>query len=154
MTKSKTPAAHPGFTNMISAAIVALNSRTGWAAIHKYIVANSKVEPANYAFNVRISLKRKIASGALKMAKAFGNGAGWYKVDKVDKPKVKKAKKPKAKKAAKKPVAKKAAKKPAAKKPTAKKAAPKKRKSCWHKITLDLKNKPIDLFQGHPINTL
>ena len=134
MTKSKTPAAHPGFTNMISAAIVALKSRTGSsrAAILKYIVANYKVETANPAINVRISLKRMVASGALKMAKASGKGAGCYKVDKVEKPKkVKKAKKPaakkpKAKKAAKKPAAKKAAKKPAAKKPAAKKPAAKK----------------------------
>ena len=132
MTKSKTPAAHPGFTKMITEAIVALKSRTGSsrAAILKYIVATYKVEAANPAINVRISLKRMVASGALKMAKASGKGAGCYKVVKVEKPKkVKKpnAKKPKAKKAAKKPVAKKAKKpaKKAAKKPAAKKAAKK-----------------------------
>ena len=135
MTKSKTPAAHPGFTKMITEAIVALKSRTGSsrAAILKYIAANYKVENANPAINVRISLKRMVASGALKMARASGKGAGCYKVVKVEKPKkVKKAKKPKAKKpaakkATKKPAAKKAKKpaKKAAKKPVAKKAAKK-----------------------------
>ena len=133
MTKSKTPAAHPGFSKMIPEAIVALKSRTGSsrAAILKYISANYKVETANPAINVRLSLKRLVESGALKMAKASGKGAGCYKVVKVEKPKkVKKAKKPaakkpKAKKAVKKPAAKKAAKKPAAKKPAAKKAAKK-----------------------------
>ena len=132
MTKSKTPAAHPGFTKMITEAVVALKSKTGSsrAAILKYIVATYKVDTANPAINVRISLKRMVTSGALKMAKASGKGAGCYKVDKVEKPKkVKakkpKAKKPKAKKAVKKPAAKKA-KKPAAKKPAAKKTAAKK----------------------------
>merc|ERR1712066_1137567 len=109
-------------------------------AILKYIVANYKVDAAKAATQVRLALKRGVAKGTLKAAKATGKGAGCFKVVKVEKPKkVKKAKakKPKAKKAAKKPAAKKAkkpakkaAKKPAkkaAKKPAAKKAAPKKK---------------------------
>ena len=139
MTKSKTPAAHPGFTKMITEAIVALKSRTGSsrAAILKYIIATYKVDAANPAINVRISLKRMVESGALKMARESGKGAGCYRVVKVEKPKKVKAKKPAVKKAAKKPAAKKtkkpakkAAKKPAAKKALkkpAKKAAPKKK---------------------------
>ena len=139
MTKSKTPAAHPGFTKMITEAIVALKSRTGSsrAAILKYIIATYKVDAANPAINVRISLKRMVESGALKMARESGKGAGCYRVVKVEKPKKVKAKKPAVKKAAKKPAAKKtkkpakkAAKKPAAKKAVkkpAKKAAPKKK---------------------------
>ena len=138
MTKSKTPAAHPGFTKMITESIVALKSRTGSsrAAILKYIIATYKVDAANPAINVRISLKRMVESGALKMARESGKGAGCYRVVKVEKPKKVKAKKPAVKKAAKKPAAKKtkkpakkAAKKPAAKKAVkkpAKKAAPKK----------------------------
>merc|ERR1719153_2217308 len=126
---------------MIAAAITALKDRTGSSrgAILKHIVANNKVDAAKAATQVRLALKRGVAKGALKMARASGKGAGSYKVVKAEKPKkVKKAKKPKAKKpkkakkpakkAAKKP-AKKAAKKPAAKKaakkPAAKKAAPK-----------------------------
>merc|ERR1719163_2217933 len=125
--KAKAPAAHPKYSVMIAAAITIL----------KYICANYKVDAAKAAVQVRLALKRGVAKGALKMARASGKGAGSYKVVKVEKPKkVKKAKKPKAKKpkkvkkAAKKPAAKKAKKKPAkkaAKKPAAKKAAPKKK---------------------------
>merc|ERR1719205_378038 len=120
---------------MIAAAITTLKDRTGSSrqAILKYICANYKVDAAKAAVQVRMALKRGVAKGALKIARASGKGAGSFKVVKVEKPKkVKKAKKPKAKKAkkakkaAKKPAAKKAAKKPAAKKPAAKKPAAKK----------------------------
>merc|ERR1712037_1072203 len=143
--KAKAPAAHPKYSVMIAAAITTLKDRTGSSrqAILKYICANYKVDAAKAAVQVRLALKRGVAKGALKMARASGKGAGSYKVVKVEKPKkvkkfvkkpaAKKAKKPK--KAAKKPAAKKpakkAAKKPAAKKaakkPAAKKAAPKKK---------------------------
>merc|ERR1712179_240642 len=153
-SKPKAPAAHPKYSVMIAAAITSLKDRTGSSrqAILKYICANYKVDAAKAAVQVRLALKRGVAKGALKMARASGKGAGSYKVVKVEKPKkVKKAKKPKAKKpkkvkkakkpaakkakkpkkAAKKPAAKKAAKKPAAKKaakkPAAKAAAPKKK---------------------------
>merc|ERR1711981_895936 len=147
--KAKAPAAYPKYSVMIAAAITTLKDRTGSSrqAILKYICANYKVDAAKAAVQVRLALKRGVAKGALKMARASEKGAGSYKVVKVEKPKkVKKAKKPKAKKpkkvkkAAKKPAAKKAkkpkkaakkaAKKPAkkaAKKPAAKKAAPKKK---------------------------
>merc|ERR1712021_278435 len=142
--------AHPKYSVMIATAITTLKDRTGSSrqAILKSIVADNKVDAAKAAVQVRLALKRGVAKGALKMARASGKGTGSYKVVKVEKPKkVKKAKKPKAKrvkkvkkakkpaakkakkpkKAAKKPAAKKAAaKKPAAKKPAAKKAAPKK----------------------------
>merc|ERR1711923_256609 len=132
-SKPKAPAAHPKYSVMIAAAITSLKDRTGSSrqAILKYICANYKVDAAKAAVQVRLALKRGVAKGALKMARASGKGAGSYKVVKVEKPKkIKKAKKPKAKKpkkAAKKPAAKKAAKKPAAKKAAkkpAKKAAP------------------------------
>merc|ERR1712083_476081 len=129
--KAKAPAAHPKYSVMIAAAITSLKDRTGSSrqAILKYICANYKVDAAKAAVQVRLALKRGVAKGALKMARASGKGAGSYKVVKAEKPKkVKKANKPKAKKpkkAAKKPAARKAAKKPAkkaAKKPAAKKA--------------------------------
>merc|ERR1712243_90668 len=150
-SKPKAPAAHPKYSVMIAAAITPLKDRTGSSrqAILKYICANYKVDAAKAAVQVRLALKRGVAKGALKMARASGKGAGSYEVVKAEKPKkVKKAKKPKAKKPkkAKKPAAKKAAKKPkkaakrpakkaakkpaakkAAKKPAAKKAAPKKK---------------------------
>merc|ERR1711950_48668 len=150
--KVKKAAAHPKYSVMIAAAITALKDRTGSsrAAILKHVVANNKVDAAKAATQVRLSLKRGVAKGALKMAAAKGKNAGSYKLVKVVKPKkvkkvkkvektkaakkvakkpaAKKAKKPAAKKAAKKP-AKKAApkKKPAAKKAPKKKAAPKKK---------------------------
>merc|ERR1712031_95509 len=147
-SKPKAPAAHPKYSVMIASAITSLKDRTGSSrqAILKYICANYKVDAAKAAVQVRLALKRGVAKGALKMARASGKGAGSYKVVKAEKPKkVKKAKKPakkaakKPKKAAKKPAAEKAAKKPAkkaakkpaakkaAKKPAAKKAAPKKK---------------------------
>merc|ERR1712137_1060750 len=121
--KPKAPAAHPKYSVMIAAAITALKDRTGSSrqAILKYICANYKVDAVKAATQVRMALKRGLASGALKNAKATSKGAGSYKL--AEKPKAVKAKKPKA---AKKPAAKKAAKKPAAKKPAAKKPAAKK----------------------------
>merc|ERR1711956_144315 len=122
----KAPAAHPKYSVMIATAITTLKDRTGSSrqAILKSIVANNKVDAAKAAVQVRLALKRGVAKGALKMARASEKGAGSYKVVKVEKPKkVKKAKKPKAKKVKK---LKKAAKKPAAKKPAAKKPAAKK----------------------------
>merc|ERR1711974_256331 len=116
---AKAPAAHPKYSVMIAAAITALKDRTGSSrqAILKYICANYKVDAAKAAVQVRLALKRGVAKGALKMARASGKGAGSYKVVKVEKPK-------KVKKANKKPAAKKAKKpKKAAKKPAAKKAA-------------------------------
>ena len=104
-SKPKAPAAHPKYSVMIAAAITALKDRTGSSrqAILKYICANYKVDAAKAAVQVRMALKRGVAKGALKMARASGKGAGCYKVVKVEKPKkVKAVKKPAAKKPAKK----------------------------------------------------
>merc|ERR1712001_239827 len=90
------PAAHPKYSVMIAAAITALKDRTGSsrAAILKHVVANNKVDAAKAATQVRLSLKRGVAKGALKMAAAKGKNAGSYKLPKVVKPKkVKKVKK-------------------------------------------------------------
>merc|ERR1739842_166967 len=123
--------------------IKGLKERSGSSrqAILKHVVANNKVDAAKAAVQVRLALKRGLAKGTLKKARASGKGAGKYrlvavKAKKPKKKKAKKPKKPKKKKAAKKPKAKKpkakkASKKPAAKKaakkPAAKKAAPKKK---------------------------
>merc|ERR1711872_772119 len=133
----KAPAAHPKYSVMIAAAITALKDRTGSSrqAILKHICANNKVDAAKAAIHLRMALKRGVAKGAHKMARATGKGAGSYKLAEkavVKKPKAKKVvkkpavKKPKAKKAVKKPAAKKAAAKKVAKKPAAKKPAAKK----------------------------
>merc|ERR1712123_526899 len=106
--KAAAPAAHPKYSVMIAAAIEALKDRTGSSrqAILKYICANYTVDAKKAATQLRLSLKRGVAAGSLKMAKEKGKGAGYYKLaEKVKTPKAKKA--PKAK-TAKKPVAKKA----------------------------------------------
>merc|ERR1712203_171681 len=90
---------------------------SGRPAILKHVVANNKVDAAKAATQVRLSLKRGVAKGPLKMAAAKGKNAGSYKLVKVVKPK-------KVKKVAKKAAPKK---KPAAKKAPKKKAAPKKK---------------------------
>merc|ERR1719342_1770193 len=127
--KAKAAPTHPKYSVMITAAVKALKDRTGSSrqAILKYIVANYKVDEKKAATQVRLSLKRLAASGALKMAKEKGKGAGCYKIpDKnapaagAKKPAAKKAKKPAAKKAVKKAPKAKAA--PKAAKPAAKKA--------------------------------
>jgi histone H1/5 len=130
-TKPKAPAAHPKYSEMITASITALKDRTGSSrqAILKHVCANYKVDPAKAVVQVRLALKKAVAAGSLKMAKETGKGAGSYKLgEKAKAEKKPKVKKPAAKKpAAKKPAAKKpAAKKPAAKKPAAKKTAAKK----------------------------
>merc|ERR1719384_2310881 len=127
-SKPKAPAAHPKYSVMIAAAITALKDRTGSSrqAILKYICANYKVDAAKAAVQIRLALKRGVAKGALKMARASGKGAGCYKVVKAEKPKKVVKKKPAKKVVKKKPAAKKAAKKPAAEKPAAKKPAAKK----------------------------
>merc|ERR1712111_290357 len=98
-TKPKAPAAHPKYSVMIAAAIGALKDRTGSSrqAILKYIIANYKVDSKKAATQLRLSLKRGVAAGSLKMAKEKGKGAGCYKLpDKEKKAVTKKA--PKAKK--------------------------------------------------------
>lgn len=140
------PAAHPKYSEMIAAAIVALKERNGSSrqAISKYIKANYKVLDGADV-HIKMALKRGVASGALLQPKGTG-ASGSFKVAKKEpakkkpvakKPAVKKAtaKKPAAKKTPKKKPAKKttpkkkkpaAKKKPASKKPAAKKPASKK----------------------------
>merc|ERR1712002_552428 len=112
--KPKVAAAHPPYAAMIKTAIKSLADKKGSSrqAILKHIVANNKVDAAKAAVQVRLALKRGVTSGALKMAKATGKGAGSFKLaeKKVEKkPKKKVVKKKPAAKKAKKPAAKKAA---------------------------------------------
>merc|ERR1712121_258779 len=119
--KPKTPAAHPPYAAMITAAIKKLADKKGSSrqAILKAVIANNKVDPAKAGVRVKLALRKMIASKKIVAAAAAGRkGAGSYKLP----AKEPKAKKPKAKKAAKKPAAKKAKKPKAAKKPAAKKA--------------------------------
>merc|ERR1711872_1130851 len=84
----KAPAAHPKYSVMIAAAITALKDRTGSSrqAILKHICANNKVDAAKAAIHLCMALKRGVAAGSLKMAKATGKGAGSYKLAEKPKP--------------------------------------------------------------------
>merc|ERR1711892_319132 len=125
-TKAKAAATHPKYQDMIEAAISALKDKTGSSrqAILKYIVANYTIDEEKAATQVRLSLKRALDGGKLRLAKEKGKGAGCYKLPEKAEKKVA-AKKPAKKPAAAKPKAKKAAKPKAAapKKPAAAKAA-------------------------------
>jgi len=132
--KKTAPASHPKYSVMIIAAIKALKERNGSSrqAILKYITANYKVEPKKAAIQLRLSLKRAISTGSLKMAKEKGKGAGCYKVADVTENSNKKkgasvSKKPAAAKKIKKAPTPKSAKKPVTvKKPAVKKSVAKK----------------------------
>ena len=130
---------HPKYSVMIESAIKALKERNGSSrqAILKYIIANYSLESKKAAIQLRLSLKRAVAGGSLKMAKESGKGAGCYKLNapeesKKTKPKkkaeaesvppAKKKEKSKKKLAKKKPETKKAQ---IVKKPATKKSAPK-----------------------------
>ena len=121
--KTKKPAEHPKYIDMITAAIGGLKDRTGSSrqAIVKYIKANYKVGD-NAEVHVKQALKRGVTSGALVQPKGTG-ASGSFKLVKKAEPK-----KPAAKK-------KPAVKKPAAKKPAAKKATPKKKATTKKKAT-------------------
>ncbi|EDV28312.1 Histone H1.0 [Trichoplax sp. H2] len=149
VSKPKVAPAHPKYIEMISAAIRALNERSGSSrqAISKWITANYKISETSASTHIKLALKRGVTSGTLIHTKGLGASGSFKLVKKVEKPKKKKVvkKKPAAKKpakktkpktkkaaspkkAAKKPAAKKDKKpaKKAAKKPTTKKSTPKK----------------------------
>ena len=69
--KTKAPATHPKYIDMITTAIAGLKERTGCSrqAILKYIVANNKVEEGKAVVQVRLALKAGLAKGVLKHAK-------------------------------------------------------------------------------------
>ena len=82
--KKAKPAAsnHPKYSLMIESAIKALKERNGSSrqAILKYITVNYGLESKKAATQLRLSLKRAVAAGSLKMAKESGKGAGCYKL--------------------------------------------------------------------------
>ena len=61
--KTKAPATHPKYIDMITTAIAGLKERTGCSrqAILKYIVANNKVEEGKAVVQVRLALKAGLA---------------------------------------------------------------------------------------------
>lgn len=142
-SKPKKPASHPKYSEMIKAAIVHDASRSGASrqSIQKYVRKNYKVGD-NADVQIKMALKRLVASGMLRHTKGIG-ASGSFRLTKPEdskKPikapvaaKPKKVAKPKPKKAAKPKKVSKTPEKPkkaAAKKvkKVAKKAAPAKAK--------------------------
>lgn len=128
---TKKPSEHPKYEEMIITAIKELKERTGSSRqkITKYISEHYKVGD-NFSIQVKLNLKRLVASAKLIQAKGVG-ASGSFKVNKAAevKPKPKPKKKPAVKKPAAKPKKKPAAKKPAAKKSPAKKKPAAKKKA-------------------------
>ena len=132
---AKKPADHPKYMDMIKAAITALKEQNGSSreAIAKYVKENYNVVDSADV-NVKMALRRGVASSALAQAKGTGT-SGSFKVSKKEPP----VKKPKAKKpetpiketlkkaAAKRPKKNSTPKKPAARKSTAAKKKPAKK---------------------------
>ncbi len=79
--KTKTPAAHPPFFEMIIQAIRKLNDRTGSSrqAILKFIISNFKVEEKQGNQHVKIGLKNAVKAGTLKQVKGVG-ASGSFKL--------------------------------------------------------------------------
>lgn len=128
-TKPKTPAAHPKYLDMTSAAISALKERGGSSrqAILKYIMSNYKLGDDQKGINshLKTALKSGVKNGKLKQQKGTG-ASGSFKL--AEKPKAAKTTKKAAPKKAtpKKSVKKASPKKAVAKKPASKKSSPKK----------------------------
>ena len=90
---------HPKYSVMIESAIKALKERNGSSrqAILKYVTANYSLEPKKAAIQLRLALKRAVATGSLKMAKLSGKGAGCYKLNSAPESTKSKNTKPKSK---------------------------------------------------------
>lgn len=130
--KSKKPANHPKYSQMIKEAITALKERGGSSrqAILKYIAKNFKVSDEKTAnAHLKLALRAGVKKGTLQQAKGTGASGSFKVVAVKEKKPAKKPKSPKKKpaaKKAKKPAAKKAKSPKKAAKPKAKKATPKK----------------------------
>lgn len=156
-TKPKALPAHPTYSVMIAAGIVALKERSGSSrqAILKYIKANYKVGD-NVDAVVRNQLPKLVKNGVLVQTKGKGASGSFKVAKKPAAPKPKKAASPKKKKSAvkkegkKKSPAKKSAqkksvgeKKKSASTKAKKPSSPKKKKSSPKKKTAAAKKKPV-----------
>ncbi|XP_059180026.1 histone H1.0 [Centropristis striata] len=82
--KPKKPASHPKYSEMIKAAIVHDASRSGASrqSILKYVRKNYKVGD-NVDVQIKLSLKRLVASGVLRHTRGVG-ASGSFKINKPD----------------------------------------------------------------------
>lgn len=122
--KPKKAPEHPKYSDMITAALEALNDKSGSSrqALIKYISANYKIDESKCTNQLRQALKRLVATGVLKQVKGAG-ASGSFKLAKADDVKqapAKKASVPKAAESPKKAEIKKSP-TPATKKPKSKK---------------------------------
>ncbi|NWS98952.1 H5 protein, partial [Mionectes macconnelli] len=90
---ARRPAAHPTYTDMITAAIRADKSRGGSSrqSIQKYVKSHYKVGP-NADVQIRLAIRRLLAAGVLKQAKGVG-ASGSFRLAKASKAKRSPAKK-------------------------------------------------------------
>lgn len=84
---ARRPAAHPTYSDMIAAAIRAEKSRGGSSrqSIQKYVKSHYKVGP-NADVQIRLSIRRLLASGVLKQTKGVG-ASGSFRLAKANKAK-------------------------------------------------------------------
>lgn len=83
-SKPKKPASHPKYSDMIKAAIVHDASRSGASrqSIQKYVRKNYKVGD-NADFQIKMALKRLVASGMLRHTRGIG-ASGSFRLNKPD----------------------------------------------------------------------
>ena len=142
-SKAKKPSSHPTYSVMIATAIKSLKERSGSSrqAILKYIVSHYKVDPVKAGTQLRLALKRSVASGALKQVKGAG-ASGSFKLPSTEaKPKKKSVKKRSVSKKPKK-VVKKVKKAKSPKKPAVKKSPKKVKKAVKKPVAKKTKRSP------------
>ena len=74
VTKPKVPATHPPYTTMITTAIKGLGDKNGSSRqdIHKYVVANNKVDASKATVRIRLAMTKLIAAKKVVGAAAAG----------------------------------------------------------------------------------
>lgn len=101
--KTKKPAAHPKYSEMVKSAVTSLKERSGSSrqAILKYIIANYNVgvDPKSVNSHLKVALRNGVESGSLKQSKGTG-ASGSFRMGEKEKtekkPAPKKVTKPKA----------------------------------------------------------
>jgi len=90
--KSSHGASHPKYSDMIKAALKALNDRGGSsrAAILKFVLANYSLDPIQANQHLKLALKNGIKSKSFKQTKGNGASGSFKLASKVDSPATKK----------------------------------------------------------------
>lgn len=90
--KSSNVASHPKYSEMVKAALKALNERSGSsrAAILKFVLANYSLDPAQANQHLKLALKNGVKSKLLKQTKGNGASGSFKLAAKTDSPATKK----------------------------------------------------------------